>query len=85
MTKHYATMPRLPYDTDWETSQNYLPDEREMVEAVMVDVSKKAALVLCNPKPEAGWETNHGYADGQYRPCSEFTKGARSVWVWSAR
>jgi hypothetical protein len=85
MRKRYVTMPRLQYDTDWETSEHYLHEDREMIEAVILDVSRKAGLVLCNSKPEVGWETNHGYADNQYRPCSESTKGARSVWIWSAR
>jgi len=85
MGKRYATMPRMPYETDWGISTHYLAEERHIVEESVAAVAEKAGLVLFSRTPEAGWESNYHSRDGKHTVCAEHTQSARTVWVWAAR
>lgn len=85
MNKRYATMPRLPYETDWGQSRHYDWEDRQMVEEAIAEVAGKAGLRLVSRTPEAGWESCSHNPHGRYVPCGQMTQGARSVWVWVGR
>lgn len=83
--KRYFTMPRMPYETDWDSSEHYSPEERRVVERAVEEAAKLAHVKPFSTKPETGWETNAHSRDGKYWPCAERTQGARAVWIWAAQ